>query len=248
MRRIPVVIVLPRVSLGMVSQVSPCPQLFEPVAVGWLAVLGLATLFYSLTRSSRRSSWVIGCTYGLAFTGPLLWWLQESRGTVAWVALTLMQTAWLTFASVLVSVLAKVRVWPVWAAAARIGVEELRSTLPFGGLLDASTSAPPHCAAQATLSRLAVMTPRLRRRVLSPTVAGSILFVCPTTRVDGSSCAGCGPGVLGVRLRAQRPAYEWSPLPNRLMPTKLNNSVANPANATHAARRPRQPPVTRACR
>ena len=45
-------------------------------------------------------------------------------------------------------------------------------------------------------------------------------------------------------------AYEcWLPLPKKkLIPTKLNHSVARPISATIAAERPFQPEVARACR
>lgn len=123
---------LPYILLGSLSG-GALAGAFEPIAAGWLAIPALATLFLALKTCPRRSSWVIGVAFGLAFMGPLLWWLQESRGTAAWMSLTIIQTAWLTSASVLVSALAKERLWAVWAPASWIAVEELRSTFPFGG-------------------------------------------------------------------------------------------------------------------
>ena len=106
---------------------------FKPVGYGWLAVLSLTVLFWSLRDSGVRRRLLIGAIFGWAFMGVHIWWMQPSRGVAAWAALVTTQTIWLTGACVLIGSLTRFRWWPLWAATAWLSVEDLRASVPFGG-------------------------------------------------------------------------------------------------------------------
>ena len=120
---------------------------FPPVGLWWAAPVGIAVLLGSLQGRGTGAGAGLGLVFGLAFFAPLLHFTAVAMGNpIGWVALTLVQalyTAALGAAWALVGRLPALAGGPgaLRAAAVRTvsftvlwcGVEELRSSWPWGG-------------------------------------------------------------------------------------------------------------------
>jgi apolipoprotein N-acyltransferase len=56
---------------------------FPPVDFGWASLIALVPLFLALRGASGRSGFIVGLAFGLAFIGPLIWWISLF-GFLAW--------------------------------------------------------------------------------------------------------------------------------------------------------------------
>ncbi len=108
---------------------------FAPLAWPGTMVVAVAGLFWLAARlDTARSRLVagVGLVYGLAFMGPLIWWMNAvSAG--AYVGLVLAETVF--FAPVLLGLRAVMRLpaWPLLAPSVWIAGEWARGTFPFTG-------------------------------------------------------------------------------------------------------------------
>jgi apolipoprotein N-acyltransferase len=110
--------------------------------LGWwpAAAVGVTLLVLALRRDSVRTGAAVGFLWGLAFFLPHLHWLYVSVGTVPWIALSVVEAAFVAgvgAAWVVIRRAALLRGRPlrqalVFAALWVVG-EELRSAVPFGG-------------------------------------------------------------------------------------------------------------------
>lgn len=107
---------------------------FEPVGIGYLAPVAVATLVLAIEGQSWRRSAALGGCYGAAYMGLLLYWMAASIGVGAWLALSLVQATWFAGLGAAFYVVRRMRAWPIWSALLWAGVELLRSAWPFGGL------------------------------------------------------------------------------------------------------------------
>ena len=112
-----------------------CSLNFDPVAVPYAMVVGVAGLVLVARRladARKRVVLATGAIFGLAFMGPLIWWMNAvSNG--AYVALVLAETAF--FAVIMLALRAAVRLpwWPLWGATVWVLGESARSSIPFSG-------------------------------------------------------------------------------------------------------------------
>ncbi len=109
---------------------------------GWslLAPVGVTLLYLALRRDSARWNALVGLVWGLTCFGPMITWADEAVGLVPWLALTVLEASYVALFGA------------AWAWARRghavwrggfwqllvfvvlwVGVEELRSSWPFGG-------------------------------------------------------------------------------------------------------------------
>ncbi|WP_052336757.1 apolipoprotein N-acyltransferase [Nocardioides alkalitolerans] len=105
---------------------------FEPVGLVLLGPVAVAGFCLSLYGARVRAGVGIGLVFGAAFSFSILWWMR-AVGTDAWIALSLIETAYFLALGPVVVLLQRLRLWPVWTAAAWVAYEELRSGWPFGG-------------------------------------------------------------------------------------------------------------------
>ena len=107
---------------------------FEPVA--WPVVVPVAVAGFVLsTRGLRaRSGWVPGLAFGVAFYFTHIWWMRDSIGADAWAALSGIEAAFYGLLGSVTAVLHRRRLWPLWAAAAWVTMEVVRSGWPFSGM------------------------------------------------------------------------------------------------------------------
>jgi apolipoprotein N-acyltransferase len=75
---------------------------------------------------------VLGLAHGTATFLPLLTWMQVI-GVDAWIALSLLEAAFVAAMAALFPVVLRLPLWPVWTACLWVGEELGRATIPFGG-------------------------------------------------------------------------------------------------------------------
>ncbi len=104
---------------------------------GWdlsaLAVLGPATLSLATRGVRFRAGLWLGLVHGLAFFVPLLSWTGIYVGSFPWLALAVTESLYVAVLGGALAVTARLRGWPLWAAALWVGDEALRGRWPLGG-------------------------------------------------------------------------------------------------------------------
>lgn len=105
---------------------------FPPWSVSWLAPVGVAMFISAVGRRPRLGA-MAGAVFGLVFIGFTSWWLAESIALAAWAALTLVHALWFGLLGTAISLLRRLRGWPVWVACVWTTVESARSAWPWGG-------------------------------------------------------------------------------------------------------------------
>ncbi len=112
-----------------------CSLAFDPVDVPYAMVVGvggLIVLARHLAAARTRVVLGVGAAFGLAFMGPLIWWMNAiSQG--AYVALVLAQAVFLAVIMLALRAACRLRFWPLWGAAAWVLGETARSSFPFSG-------------------------------------------------------------------------------------------------------------------
>jgi apolipoprotein N-acyltransferase len=106
---------------------------FPPHDLWWLAPVPVAMLTLLCRGVSPRQGALLGLATGLGFFVPLLVWIGTIAGPLAWVALALLEAAFLAPLGAALAVVVRLRGWPVWSAALWVADEALRDRLPFGG-------------------------------------------------------------------------------------------------------------------
>jgi len=105
---------------------------FEPFAWAYLLPVAVAGFTVAVLGLRLRGAFGIGTAFGLVFMLVLLPWLQVI-GVDAWIALSLLEGLFYGLAGVATVLVRRLPWWPVWAATVWVGVEQLRSAVPFGG-------------------------------------------------------------------------------------------------------------------
>ncbi|MEV6977306.1 apolipoprotein N-acyltransferase [Kitasatospora sp. NPDC093806] len=108
---------------------------FPPYGLWPLAPVGVAALVVAVSGVSARRAAVRGLGFGLAFFGPLLWWLVASIGFLPWLALVLAESAILAATAAALPALLRLRswLWPLAVALWWTAGEALRGRVPLGG-------------------------------------------------------------------------------------------------------------------
>ncbi|MEU5645398.1 apolipoprotein N-acyltransferase [Streptomyces milbemycinicus] len=105
---------------------------FPPIGLWPAAAVGPALLLAVLRHRRPRAAFTLGTLFGLAFFGPLLWWLTN-LGMLPWAALSVAQALLLGLLSCAVPAFARLPGWPLWAACWWVTAEAVRSRVPLGG-------------------------------------------------------------------------------------------------------------------
>ncbi|SDO06081.1 apolipoprotein N-acyltransferase [Klenkia soli] len=104
---------------------------------GWdlsaLAVLGPAALSLATRGVRFRTGLWLGLVHGLAFFLPLLSWTGIYVGSFPWLALAVTESLYVALLGGALAATARLRGWPLWAAALWVGDEALRGRWPLGG-------------------------------------------------------------------------------------------------------------------
>ena len=116
--------------LGVLSSTA-----FAPLSWPFAMVVALAGLFWvagGLDLARGRTVVLVGLVYGLAFFGPLIWWMNAvSPG--AYVALVLAEAAFMAPVMLGLRAVMRLRWWPLLAPAVWVAGEWARGGFPFTG-------------------------------------------------------------------------------------------------------------------
>ncbi|GAB1823362.1 apolipoprotein N-acyltransferase [Herbidospora sp. RD11066] len=105
---------------------------FPPLGLWFCAPFGVAALIASLYGLRPRRALWIGFLGGVAFMLPAMAWVRPI-GEDAWLALVAIESAFWAVQALLVSLVVRLRLWPLWAACLWVLQEWGRSTFPVGG-------------------------------------------------------------------------------------------------------------------
>jgi apolipoprotein N-acyltransferase len=119
---------LAAVAAGLVLDLT-----FPPHDLWWLAPLPIAAMTMLCRGATARTGALLGLATGLGFFVPLLVWTGTIAGPLAWLALALLEAAFLAPLGAALTVVTRLRGWPVWSGALWVAEEALRDRLPFGG-------------------------------------------------------------------------------------------------------------------
>jgi apolipoprotein N-acyltransferase len=75
-----------------------------------------------------------GAVFGVSFYFSHIWWMKDSVGPDAWIALSAVEALFYVALAPLTAALQRARVWPLWTAAGWAAMEWLRSGWPFSGM------------------------------------------------------------------------------------------------------------------
>jgi len=106
---------------------------FPPHDLWWLAPVPVALLTAVCRGRSVKEGLRLGLLHGLGLFLPLLVWTGTIAGAPAWLALVLMESAFLAGLGAALVLVTRLRAWPLWAACAWVLEEAARDRLPFGG-------------------------------------------------------------------------------------------------------------------
>ncbi|HUR14325.1 MAG TPA: apolipoprotein N-acyltransferase [Mycobacteriales bacterium] len=106
---------------------------FPPHDLWWLAPLCVALLTATCRDQTARRGAALGLLHGLGLFLPLLVWTGTIAGAPAWLALALLEAAFLALLGAALALVTRLRAWPLWAASAWVLEEALRDRVPFGG-------------------------------------------------------------------------------------------------------------------
>ena len=106
---------------------------FAPVGVRPLAVLAVAGLTLAVRDLPVRWAALAGLLFGLAFFLPLLHWSGAVAGWPAWLALALIEAAYLVPLAAALALVGRLPGWPVTGAGLWVAQEAVRDRLPLGG-------------------------------------------------------------------------------------------------------------------
>jgi apolipoprotein N-acyltransferase len=95
-------------------------------------VLGAALLIAAVRGARPRTGALAGAGYGAALFLPLLTWVS-AVGTDAYWLLSLAMVLWLALLGAGLSLVSRLRGWPLWAACLWVAEEWARDRVPFGG-------------------------------------------------------------------------------------------------------------------
>jgi apolipoprotein N-acyltransferase len=129
--RVPVRSLLTRVLVCAVAGVA-AGLAFEPLAWFYLLPFAIAGATVAFRGVRLGRAFLLGAVFGTAFMLVLLPWVRVI-GVYAWVPLSVAEGLFYGLAGLATAATARVRLWPVWAACAWVGVEMLRGSFPFGG-------------------------------------------------------------------------------------------------------------------
>ena len=167
---------------------------FPPHDLWWLALPAVAALTAVCRGRGPREGLLLGLLHGLGLFVPLLVWTGTIAGAPAWLALVLLEAAFLAGLGAALALVTRLRAWPLWVACCWVLEEAARDRLPFGGFtwgrlafsqghtvltpLAALGGAPLVTFAVAALSAVLIALPR--RTALVGPVLLVLALVVPT--------------------------------------------------------------------
>jgi apolipoprotein N-acyltransferase len=124
--------VVQRVLLGLAGGLV-LAMAFEPLALAYLAPVGVAAFVLSVRGLRARWAWVPGLAFGVTFEFVLQVWMR-AVGSDAWIAISLLEASFFAVLGSVSALLMRRHWWPLWTAVAWVAAEVIRSQWPLGGM------------------------------------------------------------------------------------------------------------------
>jgi len=105
---------------------------FPPLGASILAPFAVAALTLSVLGATWARGAFLGLVGGTAFFLVLLRWLALVGGD-AWIALAVFCALWFALQSIIITLVGRLPIWPLWVAATWVLQEALRDRIPLGG-------------------------------------------------------------------------------------------------------------------
>jgi apolipoprotein N-acyltransferase len=105
---------------------------FPPFSWPWLVPVAAGALTLACKGLRVRAGLLVGLVFGSAYFLLLLQWVRVI-GPDAWIALSVIEAAFLAVLGAGLAQVTRLRGWPIWAAALWVGVELARAAIPLGG-------------------------------------------------------------------------------------------------------------------
>ena len=105
---------------------------FPPYGWAWVSPFAVAALTLACKGVRVRGGALLGLVFGITFFGLLLQWIRVI-GSDGWVALTLIEALFLAVLGAGLTLVTRLRAWPLWVAALWVGIELARGAVPLGG-------------------------------------------------------------------------------------------------------------------
>lgn len=106
---------------------------FPPTELWWLAPIGIVAFAAVVHDRRPGAAFWYGYLFGAAFLFPLINWVGTYVGPIATVPLVAAESVAFGLLGIAVAQIRKLPAAPFWAACLWVGVEALRSRVPFGG-------------------------------------------------------------------------------------------------------------------
>jgi len=120
-----------RIALAVVGGLSLL-YAFPPYGQWWIAPFSVAANVVAVRGTRWWVAFLLGLAQGLAFFIPLLKFV-EVAGTDGWFILAVWCALWFGLMSIVVMLVQRLPLWPLWVACAWVLQEMLRSRVPLGG-------------------------------------------------------------------------------------------------------------------
>ncbi|MGW0230980.1 apolipoprotein N-acyltransferase [Actinopolymorpha singaporensis] len=105
---------------------------FPPFGWSWTVPFAVATLTLVCKGTRVRTGALLGLGFGLGFFVLLLQWVRVI-GADGWLVLSLVEALFVAVLGAALTLITRLRWWPLWAATLWVGVEFARSSFPLGG-------------------------------------------------------------------------------------------------------------------
>ncbi|MFF7247419.1 apolipoprotein N-acyltransferase [Embleya sp. NPDC008237] len=105
---------------------------FPPYDIWPLSILAVTALGIAVHGQRTRTGFGYGLLFGLPFMLWLLKWLRVV-GPDAWIVLSVVQALYIAALAAALTLIGKLRLWPLWTACLWVAEELVRDRIPFGG-------------------------------------------------------------------------------------------------------------------
>ncbi|MFI1382090.1 apolipoprotein N-acyltransferase [Embleya sp. NPDC020886] len=105
---------------------------FPPYDLWPLSILAVSALSVAVHGQRTRTGFGYGLLFGLPFMLWLLKWLRVV-GPDAWIVLSVVQALYIGALAAALTLIGRLRLWPLWTACLWVAEELVRDRVPFGG-------------------------------------------------------------------------------------------------------------------
>ena len=198
---------------------------YEPVAVPVVVPFCVAAYLLCVRGLRVRAALLVGLGFGVAFYFTHIWWMRESVGADAWIALSTAEALFYAALGPVAAALQRLPLWPLWTAAAWATMEWVRSGWPFSGMPWGRVA---YAAADTTVAPLLAYTGVTGFGFLTALVAGLLVWLVVERgrRVRGGAALAALAALMALGV-----LHPWQPEEtDRVRVATVQGNVPGPGN------------------